>query len=99
MIQVGTVGTDGTVGTVQSVQSVQCCDASFILDDIISYGILDGKTVQQDKYLVVILHQLDNHPEVMRIVLDRDHLGLIVIFMTETEKRRRSLRARMRKPA
>ena len=51
----------------------------------------------------MILHQLDNHPEVVCIVLDRDHLfflfSAILLMWSDEVGRVRFLRMKMKRPA
>ena len=51
------------VGTLQSVQSVQCCDATFILDDIIAMyttACFFFKSVDTEKFEVDVVNQSDS---------------------------------------
>ena len=38
--------------------------------------------IKKWSYLVMILHELDNHPEVVGVVFDGNHLGLVLLHMS-----------------
>ena len=42
--------------------------------------------IKKWSYLVMILHELDNHPEVVGVVFDGNHLGLVLLLICPSKK-------------